>query len=225
MRYRRIPDSDSLFRHCIHPLSFKNQGKRFASEKLLHLQDGQEQGKGTLLGSLAWEWYVPTTKHVHAYGCRVASYMNKNLRSGSHKKRQKRQKRRIYCGAYRLNGSAVRALATTDGLNEISSADVVHHIENEEIAHTDLRISLNPGILDVEGTKTVIVDRLWNTCSGPLKHIADCDRDVNPHPSSDLSTPPAGPYSDTRSYLHRLWSLIRFRIYSLVWRMNTAGSP
>lgn len=210
MRYRRIPDSDSLFRCCIHPLSFKKQGKRFASEKLLHLVYDLE--KGTLLGSLAWEWYVPTTKHVHAYGCRVSAYMNKNVRSGSH------PKQRIYCGAYRLNGGAVRALATADGLNEIASADVVHHIENGEIAHADLRISLKPGDLDVEGTKTAIVDRLWNTCSGPLKYIDVCDQDIKPHPSSYLSTPPAGPYSDTRSYLYRLWSLIRFRIYSWVWR-------
>lgn len=172
-----------------------------------------DQKNGTLLGSLAWERYVPTTKHVHAYGCRVAFSMNEKLRAEG-----KVERRRIYCGAYRLNGSAVRALATSDALDDISSADVVHHIEKGEIAHTDLKISLKPGGLNVEGTKTAIVDRLWNRCFGPLKHIADCDRDIEPHPSSDLSTPPAGPCSDTRSGLYRIWSLIRFRIYSWVWR-------
>jgi hypothetical protein len=210
MRYRRIPDIDSLFRCCIHPNSFK--GKQFAPEKLLYLKDDLD--KRTLLGSLAWERYVPTTKHVHGYGCRVAINMNKNRRG----QKKYESKRYIYRGAYRLNGSAVRALATVGALNGISSADVVHHIENGEIAHTDLRISLMPGDFDIEGTKTAIVDRLWNACSGPLKYIDVCDQDIKPNPSSDLSTPPAGPYSDTRSYLYRLWSLIRFRIYSLVWR-------
>ena len=211
MRYRRIPDSDNLFRCCIHPLSFKSQGRRFASEKLLRLQHDQE--KGTLLASLAWERYVPTTKHVHAYGCRVAFYMNEKLRAEGKLERE----RRIYCGAYRLNASAVRALENADALNEISSADVVHRIENKEIAHTALIISLKPGDFDVEGTKTAIVDRLWNVCSGPLKYIGVCDQDIKPHPSSGLSTPPAGPYSDTRSCLYRLWSLTRFRIHSWVW--------
>ena len=205
MRCRRISDSDSLFRSCIHPVTFKNRGRRFAWEKLLNLKDGPV--KGTLIGSLAWEWYVPTTKYVHAYGCCVASYMNKNPRIRSPKER------RIYCGSYRLNGGAVRSLATTEGLNEISSADVVHDTENGEIAHAALEISLKPGVLDAEGTKTAILDRLWNKCFGPLKYIDVCDQDIKPHPSSTLITPPAGPYHDTRSYLYRLWSLIRFRVY------------
>jgi len=210
MRYRRIPDSDSLFRCCIHPNSFK--GKQFARGKLLNLQ--HDLDKGTILGSLAWERYVPTTKHVHGYGCRVRFIIIENRRA----KGQPESTRYIYCGAYQLNGSAVRALATADALNEISSADVVHHIENKEIAHTDLIISLKPGDFDVQNTKTAIVDRLWNAYSGPLKYIDVCDQDIKPHPSSYLSTPPAGPYSDTRSYLYRLWSLIRFRIYSWIWR-------
>lgn len=212
MRYRRIPDNDSLFRHCIHPLPFKNQGRKFASEKVLHLRHDQE--KGILLGSLAWERYVPTTKHVHAYGCRVAFYMNEDLRAEG----KLEGDRRIYCGAYRLNASAVRALATADGSNEIASADVVHHIEKGEIAHTDLRVSLKPGDVNVEGTKTEIVAHLWNAYSGPLTYIADCDRNIEPHPSSYLSMPPRGAYTDTRSCLCRLWSLIRFLIYSWVWR-------
>jgi hypothetical protein len=211
MRYRHIPDSDSLFRYCIYPLSFK--GKQFAWEKLVHLKYCQD--KGTLRGSLAWERYVPTTKHVHGYGCRVASYMNDDLRTHG---RSLEKNRRIYCGAYRLNGSAVSALATTNALDEISSSEVVHHPENGEIAHTDLRISLNRGDFDVEATKTAIVDRLWNACSGPLKYTDICDQDIKTHPSSALNTPPAGPYSDTRSQLYRVWSLIRFQICNWVWR-------
>ena len=210
MRYRRIPDSDGLFRHCIHPTAFRSGGKRFASDKLLHLKEEN----GTLRGSLAWERYVPTTKHVHSYGCQLASIRT-----------QKNNKRHIYCGAYQLKASAVRALATTETLNEISSANVVHHIENGRIAHTDLRISLKPGNYDVEGTKTAIIDRLWNAWRGPLRYIDDCDRDIVPHPSSDLRTPPAGAYNDTRSYLYRLWSLIRFQICSRFWHMFYQNAP
>lgn len=195
MRYRCIPDSDSLFRFCIYPASFKGKAKQFAVEKLFNLKHCKEEG--TILGSLAWERYVPTTKHVHGYGCRVAS-------------RRLGRERSIYCGAYRLNGSAVRALATTEALDEVSSSDVVHCPENGEIAHTALRISLKRGDFNVEGTKTVILDRLWNTCSGPLKSIGDCD-------SLALITAPAGLYSDTRSQLYRVWSLIRFQICSWVW--------
>jgi hypothetical protein len=56
------------------------------------------------------------------------------------------------------------------------------------------------------------LDRLWNACSGPLRHICDCDKDIPEHPSSILSIPPGGEYSDTRSYLFRLWCIVRFQI-------------
>jgi hypothetical protein len=219
MRYRRIPDNDGLFRHCIHPHSFRNRGKRFASDKLIYLK--YDENKQTLLGSLAWERYVPTTRYVHDYGCQVASFMNEKL----HAEGKSGKERFIYCGAYQLNGIAVRALAATEKLNEISSADVVHHIENEQIAHTDLRISLRLGNFDVENTKTAIVDRLWNACSGPLKYIDDRDKDIKPHPSSDLYTPPAGVYTDTRSYTYRLLSVIRFRIYKWFWCNFCQNAP
>jgi hypothetical protein len=128
---------------------------------------------------------------------------------------------RIYCGAYRLDASSVRALEKTAGLVEINSADVVHHIENKEIAHTDLRISLRAGgDYDVEGTKTAIVDRLWQACSGPLKYVSDGDRDINPHPSSLLSTAPNGEYSDIRSNFYRFLCLLRFWIHLWVWRSS-----
>jgi hypothetical protein len=211
MRYKRIPDNDSLFRSCIYPIQFKNSGRSFAPEKALQLKHIQEND--SLIGSLAWERYVPTTKYVHAYGCRIAFYMNKNfLANGGNVKKQ-----RIYCGSYQLKVYAIRDLANVDELHEISSADAVHFIENREIAHTEMRIFLKSGDVDVEGTKTAIIDRLWNACSGPLKHISACDQDIKPHPSSVLKTSPSGPYNDTRTYIYRLWSIIRFRVYYWVW--------
>jgi hypothetical protein len=210
MRNKHIPNEDNLFRSCIHPTSFKSKGRLFESKKLFFPRTDPDER--TLLGSLAWERYVPTTKHVHAYGCRVASFINERSRSSG------RVGRKIYCGAYQLNAGVIRALAAMDGLSEVSSADVEHRIENKEIAHANLRISLKPGDFDVEDAKTAIVDYLWHRCFGPLRYVDAGDQDINPHPSSNLVTPPAGPYSDTRSCVSRLWSLIRFRIYYCIWR-------
>jgi hypothetical protein len=211
MSCRHIADGDSLFRQSIHPLSFK--GKAFAWAKCLMFYDEPE---GSLLASLSWERYLPTTEAVHGYGCRLAFRMNEKKRMAG---KLTNKSRNVYCGAYQLKGKAIRALATVEGLNEVLSADVIHHIEEGEIAHADLRIALKPGeVPDIEGTKTAILDRLWNTCSGPMKHICDCDKDILEHPSSSLAIPPAGAYSDTRSPLLRLWSIIRFHTCSWLWR-------
>jgi len=210
MRYRRIPDSDSLFRHCIYPVSFKK--KTFSSDKLWHLE--VDELTGILHGSLAWERYVPAKKYVHEYGCRIESRRNSRRKAGTPS---------VYCGAYRLNGVAVRALNCL--IESVSSADVVHQVEDCEIAHVALRIGLKPEGPNVEFTKTEILVSLWNACYGPLTYKDVWHQDIKPHPCSNLSTGPAGQYSDTRSYLYRLWSLIRFRIclirfriYSWVWR-------
>jgi hypothetical protein len=212
MRCGDIPDGDSLFRQIIHPLSFR--GARFAHDRLLRLY--YDQADRSLLASLTWERYVPTTKLIHGYGCRLALGMNEAEQAAG---RTKQKNRRIYCGAYELKGKAIRALAASEGLHEILSADIVHHVETEEIAHADLRIVLRPGVVsDIEGTKTAILDRLWNACSGPLRHICDCDKDIPEHPSSILSTPPGGEYSDTRSYFFRVWCILRFQVCSWLWR-------
>lgn len=211
MRCGRIPDGDSLFRQSIHPISFK--GRAFAWEKCLKLY---EEPDGSVLASLTWERYVPTTELVHDYGCRRAFSINEKKRTHG---KLKDKDRHVYCGAYQLKGRAIRALATAEALNEILSADVIHHVEEGEIAHADLRIVLKPGAgLDVEGTKTAILDRLWNVCSGPLRHICDYDKDIAVHPSSGLITAPAGPYSDTRSGFLRLWYIVRFRICIWLWQ-------
>jgi hypothetical protein len=206
-----ISDGDNLFRHAIYPIPFK--GNRYAPEKWLKFYD---QADGAIHGSLAWERYVPTAKHVHGYGCRVASRMNEKMQAAGV---SKNKTRRVYCGAYQLKGKAVRVLAGTEGLEEILSVDVVHHIEEGEVAHTNLRIVLKAGDHSIEGTKTAIIDRLWNVCTGPLVHVCDCDRDVTPHPSLSLISAPAGVYVDTRSSFMRQLCLIRFYIYSWLLRI------
>ena len=216
MRLGRVPDGDSLFRHCVHPISFNKQ-TGFVPEKMWHLV----LQNGTLHGSLAWERYVPTVKDVHGYGCRLASAINEAKRK---KGKFKEKDRHYYCGAYRLWGRSLRALPTTAGLWEIASADVVHLIEAGEIAHADVRVFLKPGNYDVEGTKTAIVDRLWYACTGPLKHICNCDRDILDHHSSNLPTGPLGEYSDSRPKLLRQWYILRFRILNWLWRNSTPPS-
>jgi hypothetical protein len=208
-----IPDGDSLFRQSVYPVSFK--GRAFAWEKCLKLYD---QDDGSLLASLTWERYAPTEELIHSYGCRLAFRRNEKKRAGGKLKDKDRQ---VYCGAYELKGKAIRGLQTKDGLDEVLSADVVHHVEEGEIAHTDLKIILKLGsVSNIEGTKTAIADRLWNDCSGPLRHICDCDKGMAEHQSSSLITAPAGDYSDTRSSWLRLWCIVRFKICSWLWRNN-----
>lgn len=205
----RIADDDSLFRHSVYPVAFKKGAHDW--DKYWYLTN---QANG-FLGSLAWEKYVPTTELVHEYGCRLASCRNeKKLTSGNYKDRD----RQVYAGAYKLTAKAIRELSSAEGLAEILSADVVHHIENGEIAHADLKIVLKPGgDFHIAATKTAVIVQLMNSCSGPLKHVCDCDHDILDHPSSRLVTAPAGPYSDHRSQFLRWWCIIRFQICSWLW--------
>jgi hypothetical protein len=209
MRFGRIGVRDSLFRHVIFPLAFR--GAAFQWDKGMRLWDEPD---GTVLASLAWERYVPTAAYVHGYGCRLSSGMTEKERK---KEKYRERDRRIYCGAYRLRADLIRGLATTGGLHDVLSADVIHHVEAGEIAHTDLKIVFreNPEF-DLEGTKTAILDRLWNGCQGPLSHICDYDHDISQHPKSGLLEPPLGQYRDTRPFLVRIWSIIRFHILELL---------
>jgi hypothetical protein len=209
MKRGRIPDRDSLFRHSIHPLAFKSRA--FAAEKFIHLE---LQPDGSLLTSVAWERYVPTVRQVRKYGCRTALKMNDTMKAEG-KFTEKR--RRLYCGAYQLRAGAIRALVGAANLDEISSADVVHHVEEGELAHTDLRIFLKPDVSNIAGTKTAIADRVWNICFGPLRHRCQCDRDVQEHPSLNLVAAPRGGYSDGRSWLRRLWFVTRYLVCYWFW--------
>jgi hypothetical protein len=208
MRPRRIPDEDSLFRHSIYPVSFKRDV--FAVGKLWNLV---VQSDGSLLGSLVWQRYAPREKHIHRHGCRLALRRNEGKR---HEGTFKETNRQVYCGAYRISARSVRSLAS-DQLSGVLSAEVIHHIEDGEIAHSDLRVRLNQVPFDTEGTKTAILDRLWNACSGPMKHVCDSDWDISSHPNLHLAVPPLGPYRDSRFLFSRLWSLFRFSICNWMW--------
>lgn len=203
----RIPDHHNVFRATIYPLAFKSNNK-FNQHKAFKLESQED---GSILGSLAWERYVPTTKHVHRYGCRLAFGMNRKYREQGNRK-----DRRIYCGSYNLKVGAIRGLVNE--LREVVlSADVIHHIENGQIAHADLRILVGKDHHGDEGTKTAILDRLWNSCRGPIKHECEGDQDVGQHPNKNLEPPPQGEYRDTRSMLCRVWHITRYQVSHYIW--------
>lgn len=213
MKLGPIGEHDGLFRHLVFPLAFR--GRAFQWEKGMKLWDEPDR---TVLASVAWERFVPTIAEIHGYGCRLAFRMTE--------KKQKEEKyrekdRRIYCGAYQFKAGQIRAIARTEGLEDVLSADVIHHIEDGEIAHADLRFTLSEEPkFDIEGTKTAILVRLWHSCNGPLVRKCDCDNDILDHPSSALPTPPSGPYKDMRSSSQRIWYLLRFKLLYWLW---TAG--
>jgi hypothetical protein len=211
MRCGRIPDGDNLFRFCTHPISFK--GKTFEYGKAIWLSEYPDR---SLLTSLSWERFAPTAKLLHACGCRLALGINEKAKA---KNKYKDKNKSIYCGAYQLRASAVRALPNAIG--DVEFADVFHQIENGEIAHAALKIVLVPRHgLDIENTKTAIVDRLWNACGGPLRHVCECDREIHQHPSASLITAPGGAYVDTRSHISRFWSFIRYQVLNWLWQRS-----
>lgn len=218
MRFWGIPNGDSLFRHAIYPLPFKStssiKNSIFVPEKLIKFYD---EPNDTLLASLSWERYVPTSRHVHCHGCRTAFRQNEDLRKSG---KFVEKNRRFYCGAYRLTAKDVRNLVSMPLLDEIRCADVVHNIEDGEIAHTDLRIVLKPST-NKDSAKTAIMASLWNACSGPLLHSCECDRGIDIHPSSVLSTHDDKKYRDSRSRLSRLWYVSRFRVLHWLWCVCT----
>lgn len=215
MGWAAIADDENLFRHSLFPLSF--QSKVFKPEKLWKLFD---EADGLIEGSLAWQRFAPTPRHVHDYGCRLAFKINEDKRA---KGNFKARNRHIYCGAYGVTASSVRALAATAGLEEIASADVVHRIEDGEISHVALKITLKAGDHNVEATKTAIIDRLWHANRGPLPCVCDEDRDLAEHPSALLATPSGGTYIDGRGHLRRTFDLVRFRVYEWVWQIFIRG--
>lgn len=206
MACHRIAANDNLFRFTIHPTAYK--ARAFAQEKFIELQATADK---TIIGSLAWETYAPTSKFIHEYGCRIAEGINEKRRAEG---KVKAKYRCVYCGAYQLTLTLIRSLAGSDGLGEILMADVVPKLENGEIAHAELRIFLKPdNELDIEGTKTAIVDRIWNSCRGPLRHKCPCDLDLAQHPNESLPIAPLGEYLDSRCSVLRFWHLARFYLY------------
>ena len=163
--------------------------------------------------SFVWERYAPLMSYVHAYGCRNSKRRNQQRGSRS---------RDVYCGSYQLLASAIRGLENTTGLPEVATADVIHCIENNEIAHASLQIRLRDTVPedDLEGVKTAIVDRIWNCSRGPLRHACSGDKDLKPHPNANLTLAPLGPFVANISIAQQVWRVARYWWSYLVWKFQ-----
>ena len=172
-----------------------------------------ETNPGLIEASFVWDRYVPTQALLHAYGCRMSNKRN-------HRRPRDRD---VYCGAYHLKASHVRALVGIARLPEVATADVVHQIEDNEIAHVGCVITLHAGGDEggIEGVKTAIIDRLWSSCRGPLIHTCQMDRDLDPHPSNNLEVAPLGPFLDDRTIIRRAWCLVRYWLLMLTWKVQS----
>jgi hypothetical protein len=86
----------------------------------------------------------------------------------------------------------------TENLAEVFASDILHIIEHDEIAHANIQIRLAAHVDEdsVEGIKTVIVDRLWHSSRGPLRHICDVDGDLIPRLEEDDPSAPAVMHGD-----------------------------
>src|ERR1700675_1825275 len=144
-RYDLRP-GETLFRHCIFPLAFGGKSA-FRQDLFWKLYDGEP---GVIEASVAWERFVPTFQYVHDYGCRLALKMNVTQQK---KGKFSEKSRRVYCGAYITSVDAVRSLVGADNLPEITSADVLHKIEDGELAHAAVLIKVREDQSDIEGTK------------------------------------------------------------------------
>ena len=207
-----IGDNDYVYRPIVFPLAFQRRNV-FVTSKVFHFNMSQA---GMLKGSLAWERFVPTTAHVHEFGCRLVSKRNERKRMAQGTLSQK--DRQVYCGFYGLNAKSIRALVDTEELNEVIRADVVHLVEDGEIAHAELIIELAAGVIDIEDTKTAIFDRLWNASRGPRTHVCFSDIDLNEHPSKLLIVGGFGEFNDQSGCLHGLWRITKFHVSKLLWQ-------
>ena len=210
MWWAHIGDDDYVYRPSVFPLSFPK--KQFDRSKLFNLVYAAPD---VLRGSLVWERFAPTAVYIHKYGCRLASKMNK--RKFEEKGSLPAKDRRIYCGAYGMKVRSVRALVGLAELSEVIGADVTHLFEDGEIAHAELKIVLMAGEADLEGTKTAILDRLWNASCGPLQHVCDADTDIDKHPSNLLTVGGAGKYEHNAGPLHQFWRMVKYHLSSWLW--------
>lgn len=155
----RIPVSDVVYRHAVHPEAFKKN--TLDRGRLFHF--GSDPLQPTM--SVAWERFVPTEKLIHGYGLRMVAARNRKISDpAKHKK---------YCGAYQFLVSDVLALPNDASLSDVEAIIISHLEENGEIAHANLTIQVRAGCDDVPGVKTAILDRLWNIRRGPLHYFSE----------------------------------------------------
>ncbi|WP_316192422.1 MULTISPECIES: hypothetical protein [unclassified Bradyrhizobium] len=192
---RRIKGVDVVFRSAVDP-NFRGKKKAFDAKQFLRLA-ATSNGFET---SLVWQYLAPSLYEVHAFGARLATSLNQSDNG----------KRCVYCGFYALSVDDVRSLVGAENLDEVCAADVTHKVENGEIAHAALEVVVSAKRPD---TRTALVDRLWNSITGPVRCVLSSDEDLSPHPCELLSAPPKGKYLDRRSFPRQAFDVMAFRLY------------
>jgi hypothetical protein len=193
----QVRDGENVFRSAVFPVAFKK--KRLSPKGFLKLWSSNEN-PCILEMSVVWRRFAPTDAMVHDFGCRLAASQNKGRVAAGQKAD------RVYCGAYQLNTKGIGALVNQPGLSEVTSATVVHEIEDGEVAHANCKILVDTGGDEaaIEVVKTAIIDRLWHACLGPARHVCLTDIALDPHPSQLLEDAPFGIYRDLRTAPKRM---------------------
>ena len=208
-----IQDDDILFRHVVFPVAFSS-GKRSALKVSGLWRIAATAGDPHVLEtSVAWDRLAPTFRYVHGYGCRLANVRNQKKLQASGQLREK--DRSVYCGAYQLTGASIRTLPSQVG-EDVKAVDVIHKVEQGEVAHAALLIRISSDTINEEGLKTAIMDRLWHANHGPLKHICESDTDLRDHPSEKLDKAPAGEAFSEPSGRLKMWNLFKFEVTKFV---------
>jgi hypothetical protein len=184
---RGLPDGEQVWRSAVFPVAFK---KKKLSQRALFKLYSAENSSFLLEMSLVREKYAPSLDMMHGFGCRLAAGQNQNLIAKG------KDADRIYCGAYQLRTEDIRRLSEEPQLPEVTKAQVLHIVEDDELAHANMRIEVDTGGDEeaIEPVKTLIVDRLWNKSAGPARHICPPDQHVQGHPSTALEDGPNGSY-------------------------------
>src|ERR1700726_3932537 len=104
---RQLKGTDVVFRSAVDPNFRPRKNKRAFDAKQFFCLSNATNGFET---SLVWQYLAPTLDYVHAFGERLANGFNQTNSTSS---------RSVYCGAYAMNVSDVRALVGARNLNEV----------------------------------------------------------------------------------------------------------
>ena len=197
----QFPDEDTVYRSAIHSVAFKSKGKRFDPTRFMALR-AAPGNPNTLETSVVCERLAPTARAVHDFGLRLAKRRNES---------KSQQSKAIYCGSYQIGVGEIRALVRLQGYPEITGADVVHAIEDNEVSHCNLSIALTvPGDEDeAQGVRTAIVSQLWKVSKGPLRYEPPELLNDKNRPLETIVVPPGGEIEDRRSPLLRWLQVLR----------------
>jgi hypothetical protein len=207
-----VPDGEFVWRSAVFPVAFK---KKQLSNKAYFRLYASDATPFVLEMSLVREKYAPALFMIHGFGCRLAASRNRALVKDG------KPANRVYCGAYQIKVEDIRSLARLPQLSEVKKAQVLHIVEDSELAHSNMQIEVDTGGDEdaIEPIKTLIVDRIWSKSRGPSRHVCRRDKGLADHPSKWLTAGPNGAHVDGRSRLRVFIDVTRclLGLYPRLW--------